>query len=280
MKYIVKLVEVYLNILSVIAPKYGGKVAFNTFQKVRLKTFKNKEFKFYKKANHFEVKLKSENLKCYETGNPKGELVFLIHGWNSNAGSLSKINKALVNANYRVITFDLPGHAGNKEKKSNLFVCKEAFKALIHQINPKEAFSVVSHSFGSVVSAFALAETDCKVKNIITLSSNNKIEDVFLFFKKTLNLNPIIYREFKLIVEKYMKENVSDMITSDRIKQIEFRNLVLIHDRFDKVIPFSESERIHEQISDSVLIPFEKVGHYRMLWNEEIVKTIVDSMKD
>ena len=45
--------------------------------------------------------------------NPE-KLVFLLHGWESNAGSLSKIAFSLSKNNYRVISFDLPGHANYK----------------------------------------------------------------------------------------------------------------------------------------------------------------------
>lgn len=280
MNFIKTLYRLYLNILSVIAPKYGGKIAFNLFQKVRLKTFREKELPFYDKVKHFKVQLKGENLQCYETGNPKGKLVFLVHGWNSNAGSLSKIVDCLVKEKYRVISFDLPGHAYAKESSTNLYICKEAFKTLITFVNPQQPFSVISHSFGSIVSAYALSETDFKTSKLVILSSNNRLEDVFLYFRKMVGFNAKIYEEFKLIIQKYFDEGVENMITSDKLQLIGLQQTLIIHDKFDKVIPFSEAEAIHKSVKNSILIPFEKIGHYRMLWNEDVVRETVNFIKN
>lgn len=278
MKFIIKLYRFYLNILAVIAPKYGGKVAFNLFQKVTLKTFKEKELKFYDNVKHFKVKLKNEDLHCYETGNPNGKLIFLVHGWNSNAGSLAKIANTLTN--YRVISFDLPAHAFAKSKRTDLYICKEAFKTLIKFANPQEPFSVISHSFGSIVSAYALSETDFKTDKLVILSSNNRLEDVFLYFRKMIGFNSKIYKEFKMIIQKYFKEGVKNMITSDKLKLIGLEQMIIIHDRFDKVIPFSEAEAIHKSVKNSILIPFEKIGHYRMLWNDDVVRETIQFIKN
>ena len=64
------------------------------------------------KAKHFKVSSSKEDLLCYELGSENNNLVFLLHGWESNPGSLSKIAYSLSENNYRVISFDLPGHAG------------------------------------------------------------------------------------------------------------------------------------------------------------------------
>jgi len=53
--------------------------------------------------------------------------VILVHGWDSNAGSMSKIAEALVKKNKRVIAFNLPGHAFSKSSSTNLIECKDAF---------------------------------------------------------------------------------------------------------------------------------------------------------
>lgn len=74
-----------------LSPAMSGKLAFMLFQKVRKKDIRTREQNFYKKARHFRIPMPSEDLNCYEMGNPGGELVFLVHGWDSNAGSLSTL---------------------------------------------------------------------------------------------------------------------------------------------------------------------------------------------
>ncbi len=266
----------YLNFLSIVAPRYGGKLAINLFQKVTLKQPKRLELNFYKQAKKIEIPYKKEALLAYELGNSKGELVFLIHGWDSNAGSLGKIANALVATNkYRIIAFDLPAHHQSNQKYTNLYDSKNAFKHLIEYINPKDSFHTIGHSFGASVSAFALSELHKKVKKIVFLSGNDVIEDMFKQFQYYLGFNDKIYNEVRKQTQKIIGEPLEDLIVSERLKKIDFEELLLIHDKYDKVIPFKNAVNIHKKIPNSKLLPFEKIGHYRMLWNNNVVKETV-----
>ena len=78
MKYYLLLLRYYLNFLSIINPKYGGKVAAKAFQKINIKKIKPKELPFYQSATSKKLTLKNNtNIKFYQKGNPKG--LSLIH---------------------------------------------------------------------------------------------------------------------------------------------------------------------------------------------------------
>ncbi|MCF6351164.1 MAG: alpha/beta hydrolase [Flavobacteriaceae bacterium] len=275
MKSILKLTGYYLNVLSFIFPKYSGKKAFKIFQEVRLKTIKRREESYYLKATKFSVSLEGEDLKCYEFGSENKKIVFLIHGWQSNAGSLTLFANELLKQNYRVIGFDLPGHGTNKESHTNLYESKIAFVKLIKYINPQESFSIISHSFGSGVTAYTLSKLEYKVDKIVFLSSNNKFIDIFIDYKKMLGFNERVFNQFNKLVEMYLGEKINEVVTSKKLKQAKFHKLLIIHDKYDKVIPFKNALEIRNEISNATLISFEKIGHYRMLWNSEVVKETV-----
>lgn len=280
MKYILQFYKYYLNFLSIFAPKYGGKIAINLFQKVRLKTPKRREQAFYKKVKAFKIPFKKEAISAYELGNPKGELVFLVHGWDSNAGSLSKLAFALSETNnYRIITFDLPAHHKSKYKYTNLFEAKNAFKTVLNFIHPTQQFNVVAHSFGAAVTAFSLSEVDYKVNKIVFLSGNDSLEDVFRQFQKMIGFNDKIYKEVANWTHKIIKQPIEELVVSNRLKQINFSQLLIIHDKFDKVIPFKNAQSIYQKTPNSVLKPFEKIGHYRMLWNDAVIKETLKFLK-
>ncbi len=272
MKNVLRFYKYYFNVLSFVCPKCAGKSAIKFFQKVRLKDAKRKEQEFYDKANKINVLHSEGILDVYELGNPKGKLVFLLHGWDSNAGSLGKFINALIEKDtYRIITFDLPAHHKSKEKYTNIFVCKNAFISLLNYVKPQEPFSVISHSFGSAITAFALAETNYKADKIVFLSANNVVEDVFRFFQRFIGFNETVYKNVKLHANNIIGEPLENLIVSDRLLKSSFTKLLLIHDEFDKVIPFKDSVTIHKKIPNSKLIAFQKIGHYRMLWKKEVV---------
>ncbi|MFK7787226.1 MAG: alpha/beta fold hydrolase, partial [Crocinitomicaceae bacterium] len=110
MKAILILVRTLFKIGSVIAPKFTAKRGFRVFQKVRIKSIRKRENEFYEKAKKFTVLGKYETIDCFEFGDPSGELIILVHGWESNAGSMSKLAFRFADLGRRVVAFNLPGH--------------------------------------------------------------------------------------------------------------------------------------------------------------------------
>ncbi|MEN8958078.1 MAG: alpha/beta hydrolase, partial [Flavobacteriales bacterium] len=262
-----------LNITSFLAPNYCGKLAVDIFSKVRRKTIRDQEKPFYDQAKKFEVAREGENVSCYELGNPDGKLLFLVHGWESNPGCFVHFLPHL--SKYRIIAFTLPSHAHNKETHTNMYECKDAFKLVLEHIKPTEQFHVVAHSLGSSVTTFALSETSCQVDKLVFLSANNKIEQVFQDFQTLLGFNDRVYRLLEKRIEKMVGDKLSEMTVEERLEKVKFNELLLIHDKYDKIIRYENSEVLHQKFKNSQLIPFEKIGHYRMLWNKKVLGEVL-----
>ena len=275
MKFYLKLIKYYLNFLSVFTPKYGGKIAVRLFQKVRLREIKNREEPFYKNTQASILKVNNQDMLFYELGNPKGNLIFLVHGWDSNAGSLSMFAFEFAKNNYRVISLDLPAHAKSQGTHTNLFECKDALIQLIKHVNPQQKFSIIGHSFGAAVTSYALAELDYKINKIVLLSANNIMKVIFDDYQKLVGFNDKIYNQVSLWTKQNFNQSLEELILSDKIKIIKYDELLIIHDKFDKVLPFKSALEIKEAIPTTKIIAFEKIGHYRMLWNKEVLKETI-----
>lgn len=271
-----KLIQIYFQIFSIIAPRKAARSGFKVFQKVRLKTIRDREKGFFEIAKHSKVPFKSEDIDMYELGNPSGDLVFLIHGWDSNAGSLSKIAMRLVEKNHRVIAFNLPGHAFYKVESTNLLVCKQAFESVLEHVNPTAFFSTISHSFGSAVTANALSGKTFPIKNMVFLTNPNLIEDIFIEFAAQVKMGKKAYKHLIDYTQGILGNEISSLDVERNLNEIPFRKLLLMHDKEDKVLPFSNSEAIQKKVDRVVLEPLEGIGHYRMLWNDDVIKKAVD----
>jgi pimeloyl-ACP methyl ester carboxylesterase len=278
MKLYLKFIKIYLNFLSVVNPNYGGKIAIKIFQKVNIKKIKPKEEAFYQKvkSNTLEHIYTKKEFNYYELGSPNGKLVFLVHGWDSNAGSLLKFAFELAQKEYRVISIDLPSHAYSEGTHTNLFICKDALINLINHINPKEEFSIIGHSFGAAVATYTLAELNLAVNKIVLLSANNIMRDVFKDYQKFMGFNEVIYTEVCNWVKNTIDKDLDSLVLTDKLKQISYNSLLIIHDKYDKVLAFKSALEIKEAIPESILIPFEKIGHYRMLWNDDVVRETIN----
>lgn len=266
-----KLIKLYYTILSKISPKMAANGAFEIFKKVRKKDIREREKGFFKDAKTQKLNFEKEDLDVFEFGTDSKDLVILIHGWDSNAGCMYGFVDELLANNKRIISINLPAHAFYKANKTNLAECKKAFKTLLNNLPEHNNLSIIAHSFGSGISAYALSELDIKVDKLIFLTSPNVIEDIFIDFKKMIGLSDKSYQKLVLKADGVLGEKLSELSIQKKLKEFNFNHLHLIHDINDKIIPFSNTVSMNKAISNSTITRFENVGHYRMLWNSEII---------
>ena len=270
------IIRTYFTIVSSLFSKLAAKQAMLLFQTPRRVRLKKNEVTFFETSHNFKVPYYLEDIDCYELGDSNGKLVLLVHGWDSNAGSLAGIAQDLANKGYLVVTFNLPAHGFSKLKRTNLKFCREAFQAVLDYINPSEKFSVVAHSFGSAVTTFSLSNSRYKADKLVFLTNPNKISNIFYDFKNFIGLGKLSYQYLLEDVKNMLGEPVDKISIEDYSKQVKYNQLLLIHDYYDKVLPYQNSVDVRSKWQRSEMITFHKIGHYRMLWNEEVIQSIID----
>ncbi len=270
------LVKTYFGSVSAVSPKFAARNAFNLFQKVRKKSIREREEAFFQDARKFDVKAeldrgKMELINCYELGEVGQPLVVLVHGWDSNAGSMSQIAYQLVAEGKRVVLFNLPGHAFYKRSSTNLLECREALSAVLNDINPEPGFSMISHSFGSAVTAYALSKHNYKLDKLVFLTNPNKVERIFEDFKNFIGLGDRAYAQLLEMAKQKLGEPVQEANVVDSLYKVDYNELLLIHDRNDKVLDYYNSLEVKEATPKAQLLTYENIGHYKMLWNDQVI---------
>ncbi|MCV9387224.1 alpha/beta fold hydrolase [Reichenbachiella ulvae] len=270
----IRIIKIYFKTLSVLLPSLAGKQAFSLFQVPMNKKIRDKELPFFEKARAFTIPWQLEDIQAYSMGSEDGPLVFLVHGWESSAASLYAIADRLAAEGHRVIAFNLPAHGYSKLKRANLKICKEAFLQVIDFIKPVEPFSVVSHSFGSAVTTYALARSEWPVNQLVYLSTPDQLDDVFREFADFVGLNPPAFQKVLDIGSSLLGEPVDQVSVSKMGNQVDCRSLTIIHDEKDKIIDKRHAEKVASQWPNSVLTMIKGTGHYRMLWNEKVLDLV------
>ena len=79
------LLKTYFGWTSLINSEKAARKSFRLFQKVQKKNIRRRETGFFASSRKFQVWTVKENIDCFEIGNPNGEVVILVHGWDSNA---------------------------------------------------------------------------------------------------------------------------------------------------------------------------------------------------
>ncbi len=273
-------IRTYYKTLSTITPKVAANKAFLLFQKVRIKKIRHREQDFYDQAKEVTIPNQSFDYQMYEMGNPQGKPVLLIHGWDSNIGSLYKFAFELAKKNYRVIGINLPAHGFSKAKRTNMLECKDLFKEVVNHYDFNSPFAIISHSFGSGVVGYALSELKIVAGRIVFLTVPNKIEDIFLEFKKIIGLGNKAYQKMVDQANEVLGEDLSGLSIADKLQDAHFEKAIIIHDKYDKILPFANAEAIANGVEGVTLKPFEKIGHYRMLWTDKVVQTAINFLED
>lgn len=279
MKTIQNLLRTYFQLMSVISPRKAAQQAIQLFQKTQKDRPKAQEISFYQYSRPFQVASEVEAVNCFEIGPKDGPLVLLVHGWNSRAGSMGAIGFRLMKKGYRVVGIDLPGHGKSQLKYTNLIIMEKALRAVIQHLDPQAPISVVAHSFGSAVTSFTLSKMDIEVKNLIFLTSPNKISTVFTTYASQIGLSAKAFAYMKQEFIQIFRTSWDDFVIQDFIAQIPYQSLLMIHDKADKAIPYKNGVEFVESLDRSRLHTLEKVGHYRMLWNKGVIDTIANEFE-
>ncbi|SHJ72841.1 Pimeloyl-ACP methyl ester carboxylesterase [Reichenbachiella agariperforans] len=273
-----KIIQIYFQFISILSPSWAARQAFSMFQIPMNKKIRQKELPFFETSHGFKVPWHLEKIQCYELGPKDGSLIFCVHGWESNAACFSAIAHRLADNGHRVILFNLPAHGFSKLKRANLKICAEAFLAVIAYMNPKEPFSVVAHSFGSAVSSYALSKTTYTVDHLIFLTTPDQIREVFQEFADFVRLSQAAFLKTLAIAEELLDESIDQVRVSTIGKKLNYQNLLIIHDTKDKVISIEKAQIVQQHWKKSRLIEIEGTGHYRMLWNPEVIQKVSEQI--
>lgn len=278
MKIALITLKIYFRVLSFLAPNLASKQAFQLFQKTNRKKMKPMEKRFYDSSESFIVECTRGKVTCFENGDPNGDLVLLVHGWDSNAGSMSGITDVLVERGYHVISFDLPAHGKTDYKHTNLIICRDVMLSVLNKVRSEKPISIIAHSFGTLITVLALSTIDRKFDKLILLASAGKATWFFEEFKKIVGLSNNVSQTMIKRAGEIFEEEIEDITVVKKVKMARVNSLVLFHDAHDKVLPYANSLAIADDISTAKLNTFEKVGHYRMLWNPEVIAAIAHSL--
>ncbi|MGL5891336.1 MAG: hypothetical protein ACRC3B_15710, partial [Bacteroidia bacterium] len=115
-------------------------------------------------------------------------------------------------------------------------------------------------------------------KQFVLLSVPDSLFDVLNEFYDLLKIKPRQQdRIFKLFKVNFGSK-ISDLQVSRDAMRTNVEKAVLLHDRNDSQIPFANAEKVAAAWPMLKLIPLQDVGHYRMLWNEEVMKIVFDEL--
>ncbi len=151
-----KLLQLGFRIGGRLSPGIAGNIAYKLwFTPPRYKT-PEREKTTLASADIKTHRIDDNDIVTFSWGqdNTNKPLVLLVHGWSGRGTQLGSFVQPLLDAGYRVLSFDAPAHGKSSGKQTNLYEVADVIVAL--QQHYGDIDSVITHSFGGPCIAVAM----------------------------------------------------------------------------------------------------------------------------
>jgi pimeloyl-ACP methyl ester carboxylesterase len=272
-----KFYQLFLKFLSIISTSYAANTAFKLFCTPINKKLRHREIEVIKSAKAENIAFEDTYIKKYTWGNGS-KTALLVHGWESNAGSLGAFVKLLTENNYTVIGFDCPAHGQSGGKQTTLFRNSDAALLICNQLDHIDI--AITHSFGSVVLMNAILHNkNISLDKLVMITTPNELQKAFDDFYNLLKINNRVRQLMEQKIEKRYNIKIKDMTASVLCHQLHLKHAIIVHDKQDKVIPFHNAETVAKNLKNCQLIPIDNAGHYKILWDKRVLDLVEKEIK-
>lgn len=208
-------------------------------------------------------------VRVYSAGEGPG--VLLIHGWEGAATSFENLAHALVKAGFRILSFDGPAHGTSPGSRTNLVELARVALELGQLCGPFQL--VVGHSFGGVVGAYAM-EQGLQTNGFATVAAPASTDFILGQFQTIIGASDDTKRFIGQRIQEIAKRSTEHISLRHLMGQLDPLGLV-IHDRADRRIPFSEAQDLAQAWPSAQLIATDGLGHSRILRDPDVANHLV-----
>ncbi|MFN8370160.1 MAG: alpha/beta hydrolase [Bacteriovoracaceae bacterium] len=260
-----------LNTLSNRFPHLAAELA----QKVLLRPKKvertDEDLKILKSARIKDIPYGNMKLTTMSWGSSKRPVVLLVHGWGGYGTQLASFIKPLLDANYRVVTFDSPGHGHSAGRSVTIAEMVNSISFMANHFGP--IHGVVAHSMGALATTLVL-KSGLYIPRVVFLSTSLNLIHNSIEMLKFLGLSAKS-RElvFKNIEDKYQMDfnAIKDSSSLFNMKS----PLLIFHDMDDKEVPYIDGQNFAKHWPGSQFVRSKGLGHLGILHSENIINKTV-----
>lgn len=200
-----------------------------------------------------------------------GPTVLLVHGWGSRAARFSVLGSALVEAGFRVVAHDGPGHGQSSGRRASLPQFAQAIRDVAAVAGPVRA--LVGHSLGGAAVALALRQ-GLPAERAVLLAAPADVEIFSHRFARRLAIPPAARLAMQRNLEDRFGQRWSDLNVTRLAAHLRVPALV-IHDAADADVPVVDGKAIALAWPGAELVTTTGLGHRGVLWDEAVVRKVV-----
>lgn len=272
-----KIILITAKLFEAIQPNLATKFAAKLFTTPIKHKIPKREFQMDKESVQEKIFVPSINkeIVVYHYGKAD-KRILLVHGWSGRGTQLVKIADELISLGYKIISFDAPAHGKSKGNSTIMVEFIASILELEKQFGPFEF--AIGHSLGGMSILNAIREK-LKVKKAVIIGSGDIIQDIIDDFIKKLKLKPEIGIKLRDHFEEKYEAKMNYYSASNAAKEVSVP-ILIIHDENDEDVNVKASYNIKENLKISELMITKNLGHRKILGNTEVIKRIVEFIKE
>ena len=269
-----KLAGFGLNLWSMVAPQHAAGAASNLFATPPKPSLRDKEKYFLDTASQLRRQVAGSEIVEYHWGEENAPLVLLSYGWGYNSGRWRHFVPELLDAGYRVVAYDPPGHGLAPKGQLNVPLNAAIIRSLIEAYGPAEA--IIAHSFGGSSSVYALHDLPRHLhpRRMVLMASFSYAPRVFREYRQALGLWPSLYWQMVRNFEQRIGHPIENFDFALMSADLPHIDALLVHNPADRVTPYAEARRYFDFWPGSRLLSPTEGGHH--LGTTIITDTVLD----
>ena len=255
-------------VLGRVAPGLAAAWALDLFFHARGRRGPRRHDTFLASGRPFAATARGHRVAAWSWG--EGPAVFLVHGWAGVGGQLRAFGPPLVAAGFRVVTFDAPGHGISGGRRTSILHFADALRALAAREQPH---AVIAHSLGAAAAVRALTE-GLAVERAVFIGPTGGPRDWAERFRCHLGVPPHVMTAMRARSERWLGASW-DEFDIPALARSQRGPLLVIHDRGDDEVPWSDGAAIAGNWPGARLVTTDGLGHRRILKDERVVDLAV-----
>jgi pimeloyl-ACP methyl ester carboxylesterase len=226
----------------------------------------------------FRVQVHGRTVAGEIWGEDPGErpVAYLVHGWGGWRGQLDAFVAPLAGAGHRVVAFDALGHGGSDPGpsgpgRSNILELADSLTAVVAAHGP--AATVVAHSLGATATAYAMGDGLAVGRAVFVAPMADPLPYTRAFAGR-LGFGERIRTRMVRRIERRVGMPLSAFSVPDLARTMATPPLLLVHDRQDAEIGWSDSDAIARAWPGARLVTTTGLGHHRILRDPGVVAEV------
>lgn len=262
------------KLLPPLAHSYFLKIFFTP---LRYKT-PEKELYAEKFARKFTLQAAGKMIQCYEWGDEGQPYVLLIHGWAGRATQFRRFIQPLMNSGMRIVGFDGPAHGRSTGKRTSIDEFDQTLKKIF--VTMGHPAGVLAHSFGGVAALYS-AMNGLPIKKLVNIASPTIGDEVIKTYLAAVNGSWSTGKFFKAYVKKKTGKSFDEFSSLHFVQHLPGKiDILLVHDEHDKEVSIRQAEALLKVYPHAHLIRTKKLGHTRILKDDQVIRRIVTFLRD